>query len=74
MEAFARNPFSIAVVRTIKRMSRHVLDENNYVLFVSTVTGGQRLTDVVVQRNRTWKRLLARRCHRNVVLLGNTLL
>ncbi len=54
VEAFARNLFSIAVVRAIKRLSRHVLEksvgcENNHVLFVSTVTGGQRMTDVVVQ-------------------------
>ncbi len=54
MEAFARNPFSIAVVRANKRMSRHVLEEsvgyeNNHVLFVSTATGGQRITDAVVQ-------------------------
>ncbi len=54
MEAFARNKFSIAVVWAIKRMSRHVLEEsvgyeNNHVLFVSTVTGGKRITDVVVQ-------------------------
>ncbi len=79
MEAFARNPFSIAVVRAIKRMSRHVLEEsvgyeNNHVQFVSTVTGGRRITDVVVQWNRTWKRLLARRYHRDVVSLGNTFL
>ncbi len=76
MEAFARNPFSIAVVWAIKRRSRHVLEEsvgyeNNHVLFVSTVKGGRRITDVVVQRNRTCKRLLARRYHRNVVSLGN---
>ncbi len=48
VEAFARNSFSISVVRTIKRMSRRVLEENNYVLFVKTLTGGQRITDVVV--------------------------
>ncbi len=28
VEAFARNPFSIVVVRAIKRMSRHVLEES----------------------------------------------
>ncbi len=54
LEAFARNPFSIAVVRTIKCMSKYVLEEsfdyeNKHVQFVSTVTGGRRITDVVVQ-------------------------
>ncbi len=54
VETFARNPFSIALVRAIKRIGRHVLEEsvgyeNNHVLYLSTVTGGQRITDVVVQ-------------------------
>ncbi len=52
--ASARNPYSIAIVRAIKRVSRKVLGErvgyeNNHVLSVSTVTGGRRITDVVVQ-------------------------
>ncbi len=52
--ASARNPFSIAIFRAIKRMSRHVRgervgNENNHVLFVGTVTGERRITDVVVQ-------------------------
>ncbi len=52
--ACARNPYSIAIVQAIKRVSRHVLGErvgyeNNHVLSVSTVTGGRRITDVVVQ-------------------------
>ncbi len=52
--ASARNPFSIAIVRAIKRMSRHVFGErvgyeNTHVLSVSTVTGGRRITDIVVQ-------------------------
>ncbi len=52
--ACARNPFSTAIVRAIKRMSRHVLGErvgyeNNNKLSVSTVTGGRRITVVVVQ-------------------------
>ncbi len=51
--ASARNPFSIAIARAIKRMSRHVLEErvgyeNNHVLCVSMVTGGRRKTDFVV--------------------------
>ncbi len=52
--ASARNPFSIVIVQAIERMSRHVLGEsvgyeNNHLLPVSTVTGGRRITDVVVQ-------------------------
>ncbi len=52
--ASARNPFSIVIVRAIKPMSRHVLgervsNENNHVLFVSTLTFGRRITDVVKQ-------------------------
>ncbi len=52
---YGRNPFSIAIVRAMKRMRRHVLGEtvgnenNNHVLFFSTVTGRRRMTDVVVQ-------------------------
>ncbi len=49
--ASARNPYSIAIVRMIKRMSSHVLGERvgyegNHVLSVRTVTG---LTVVVVK-------------------------
>ncbi len=52
--ASARNPLPISIVRVIKRVSRKVLGErvgyeNNHVLSVSTVTGGRRIADVVVQ-------------------------
>ncbi len=52
--ASARNPFSIAIVWVIKRLSRHILgervgNENHHVLFVNTVTGGRLITDVVVK-------------------------
>ncbi len=51
----ARNPFSIAIVRAIKRMRRHVLGEtvgnenNNHVMYVCMVTGRRRMTEVFVQ-------------------------
>ncbi len=52
--ASARHPFSIAIFRIIKRMSRHVLEErvgneDNYVQSARTVTGGRRITVVVVK-------------------------
>ncbi len=48
------NPFSIAIFRMIKRMSSQILgervdNEDNHVMSVHTVTGGRRLTVVLVK-------------------------
>ncbi len=50
----ARNPFSIAIVRMIKRMSSQLLGErvgdvDSHVLSVRTVTGGRHITVVVMK-------------------------
>ncbi len=50
----ARNPFSIAIVRMIKRISCQLLgervgDEDNHMLSVRTVTGGRHITVVAMK-------------------------
>ncbi len=52
--ASTRDPFSIAIVRMIKRMRSHILgerfgNEDTNVLSVRTVIGGRHVTVVVVK-------------------------